>query len=50
MGVGDKLMLRLIAMHLGLTDVAILPKRAIQFGTRIANKKQNGCDLSKHMQ
>ncbi|XP_022128600.2 asparagine synthetase domain-containing protein CG17486 isoform X1 [Pieris rapae] len=50
MGVGDKLMLRLLAMHLGLTDVAILPKRALQFGTRIANKKQNGNDLSKHLQ
>lgn len=46
-GIGDKMILRLVAVYLGLTDVAILPKRALQFGSRIANKKENGSDLSK---
>ncbi|XP_064076702.1 asparagine synthetase domain-containing protein CG17486 [Vanessa tameamea] len=46
-GVGDKLMLRLVALHLGLKNSATLPKRALQFGSRIANKKEKGSDLSK---
>ncbi|XP_013168398.1 PREDICTED: asparagine synthetase domain-containing protein CG17486 isoform X1 [Papilio xuthus] len=47
-GVGDKLMLRLVALSLGLTNVVTYPKRALQFGSRIANKKQKGGDLSKN--
>ncbi|XP_038210991.1 asparagine synthetase domain-containing protein CG17486 [Zerene cesonia] len=50
MGIGDKLLLRLLAAHLGLTQVATLPKRALQFGSRIANKKQKGSDISKNLQ
>lgn len=46
-GVGDKLMLRLVAFNLGLTEAVILPKRALQFGSRIANKKEKGSDISK---
>ncbi|XP_047987290.1 asparagine synthetase domain-containing protein CG17486 [Leguminivora glycinivorella] len=45
-GIGDKLMLRLVAFNLGLRNVVILPKRALQFGSRIANKKEKGSDLS----
>ncbi|KPJ12257.1 Asparagine synthetase domain-containing protein CG17486 [Papilio machaon] len=47
-GVGDKLMLRLVSLSLGLTNVVTYPKRALQFGSRIANKKQKGGDLSKN--
>lgn len=46
-GVGDKLMLRLVALNLGLSDAVLLPKRALQFGSRIANKKEKGSDVSK---
>ncbi|CAH9115028.1 unnamed protein product [Cuscuta europaea] len=44
-GVGDKMILREIARVLGLSEAASLPKRAIQFGSRIAresNRKNFG--------
>lgn len=48
LGIGDKLMLRLVALKIGLEKVAVLPKRALQFGSRIANKNEKGCDISKN--
>ncbi|XP_061360374.1 uncharacterized protein LOC133304360 isoform X3 [Gastrolobium bilobum] len=44
-GVGDKKILREVAELLGLYEAAVLPKRAIQFGSRIAresNRKNFG--------
>uniref|UniRef100_A0A0K8T8K4 Glutamine amidotransferase type-2 domain-containing protein n=1 Tax=Lygus hesperus TaxID=30085 RepID=A0A0K8T8K4_LYGHE len=45
-GVGDKTLLRLLAFTLGLRETAVQPKRALQFGSRIANSKQKGHEIS----
>ena len=49
-GEGEKKLLREVAILLGCPSAAGLPKRAIQFGTRIANlsniKKCKGSDQS----
>ena len=42
LGCGDKLILRRLARMLGLRESTALQKRAIQFGTRIANKNVCG--------
>ncbi|XP_055335286.1 asparagine synthetase domain-containing protein 1-like isoform X2 [Paramacrobiotus metropolitanus] len=51
-GVGDKLLLRLLAKKLGLENIVTLEKRALQFGTRIAkiDKSKNGSDVCPVLQ
>ncbi|QQP38931.1 Asparagine synthetase domaincontaining protein 1like [Caligus rogercresseyi] len=49
-GLGEKLLLRAAAYKAGLVSIATEPKRAIQFGSRIAkieNKKEKGSDHAK---
>lgn len=48
-GIGDKLLLRLVAFKLGLKQTAFEPKRAFQFGSRIANSKDRGDDISPRL-
>ena len=51
-GIGEKVILRGVAYLLGLRDAAVYPKRAIQFGSRIAKaegKKEKGGDVCKRL-
>lgn len=45
-GVGDKLLLRLCAYRFGLKRCCFNRKRALQFGSRIADKRQKATDVS----
>ncbi|XP_058808676.1 asparagine synthetase domain-containing protein 1 [Phymastichus coffea] len=48
-GLGDKLILRLVARKIKLHEAAKLLKRAFQFGSRIADGKENAKDISKRL-
>lgn len=48
-GVGDKLFLRLYGFSMGLRQATFFKKRAIQFGSRIANKNQAAQDSSEYL-
>lgn len=46
-GIGDKLLLRICAYKLGLENCSKFRKRALQFGSRIADKRQSAKDNSQ---
>lgn len=48
-GLGDKLLLRLLACKIGFQHTANFPKRAFQFGSQIANGKENANDVSNRL-
>lgn len=48
-GTGDKFILRLLAWNLGLRGASVLPKKALQFGSQIANPKEKGHMTSERL-
>uniref|UniRef100_A0A1B0DHM8 Asparagine synthetase [glutamine-hydrolyzing] n=1 Tax=Phlebotomus papatasi TaxID=29031 RepID=A0A1B0DHM8_PHLPP len=48
-GIGDKTLLRVCGYHLGLTQTAWRTKKALQFGSRVANSQQNANDISEFL-
>ncbi|KAF7280201.1 hypothetical protein GWI33_006305 [Rhynchophorus ferrugineus] len=49
LGIGEKILLRSLAYHLGLKQAATLKKKALQFGSKIANPKENGHEISSRL-
>lgn len=48
-GLGEKILLRCLAHGLGLKNAALLKKKALQFGSKIANSKENANDVSQRL-
>ncbi|KAK4883966.1 hypothetical protein RN001_000237 [Aquatica leii] len=48
-GVGDKILLRSLGYYLGLKEAATYKKRALQFGSRIANSKEKAYEVSPRL-
>lgn len=48
-GLGEKILLRSLAFHLGLQKAAVLKKKALQFGSKIANSKERAHDISQRL-
>ncbi|XP_060533434.1 asparagine synthetase domain-containing protein CG17486 [Cylas formicarius] len=48
-GKGEKILLRTLAYYLGLKNTAFFKKRALQFGSRIANPKENAHEVSPRL-
>lgn len=46
---GEKILLRCLAYHLGLRRASSFKKRALQFGSRIADSKENANDVSPRL-
>ncbi|KAF5280414.1 hypothetical protein FQR65_LT03223 [Abscondita terminalis] len=48
-GVGEKLLLRSVAYHLGFRSATTFKKKALQFGSKIANSKENAHEISPRL-
>uniref|UniRef100_A0A336LXQ2 CSON009715 protein n=1 Tax=Culicoides sonorensis TaxID=179676 RepID=A0A336LXQ2_CULSO len=49
-GIGDKLFLRICAFKLGLSECSLFKKRALQFGSRVADSRQKADNVSTYFQ
>ncbi|XP_018579663.1 asparagine synthetase domain-containing protein CG17486 [Anoplophora glabripennis] len=48
-GIGEKILLRSLGYYLGLKNASAFKKRALQFGSRIANRKEKAHYVSKRL-